>query len=112
MKRYLKEIIIIFIQLFMFYIFQLFSGPTDLMGMVFLIIITTFILALVLGLISNNKYKYIYPIFISIIFIPSILIYYNESALIHTFWYLVDSYLGILIASFIRKIIKWWVSNG
>ena len=31
MKKYLKEIIIILIQLFMFYIFPMFAGPTDAM---------------------------------------------------------------------------------
>ena len=38
MKKYLKEIIIFLLQLFMFYIFPLFAGPTDVMGMVLLII--------------------------------------------------------------------------
>ena len=33
MKKHLKEIIILLIQLFMFYIFPLFAGPTDAMGM-------------------------------------------------------------------------------
>ena len=35
MKKYLKEILILLIQLFMFYVFPLFAGPTDIMGMVF-----------------------------------------------------------------------------
>ena len=29
MKKYLKEILILLIQLFMFYVFPLFAGPTD-----------------------------------------------------------------------------------
>ena len=33
MKKYLKEILILLIQLFMFYVFPLFAGPTDVMGM-------------------------------------------------------------------------------
>lgn len=32
MKKYLKEILILLIQLFMFYVFPLFAGPTDVMG--------------------------------------------------------------------------------
>jgi len=39
MKKYFKEIIIILIQIFMFYVFPLFAGPTDAMGMVLLILI-------------------------------------------------------------------------
>ena len=34
MKKYLKEILILLIQLFMFYVFPLFAGPTDVMGMI------------------------------------------------------------------------------
>lgn len=106
MKKYLSELIILFIQIFMFYIFLMFAGPTDAMGMVFLIILTTFILSLLIIIISKNKTKYLYGIITSIIFIPSIFIYYNESALIHSLWYLVVSYAGILIGLIIKLIIK------
>lgn len=110
MKKYLSEIIILILQLFMFYIFPLFAGPTDAMGMVFLIIISTFILSIIITIISKYKFKYFYGIIISILFIPSVFIYYNESALVHSVWYLIISYLGILfgvIFNFIlKKIIK------
>lgn len=49
MKRCLKEIIILLLQLFMFYIFPLFAGPTDAMGMVVLIILATLLLSAVIG---------------------------------------------------------------
>lgn len=105
MKRYLKKIIIILIQIFMFYIFPLFAGPTDAMGMVFLILVTTFILSIIYGT-FKSKYKYLYPILISFIFIPSTFIYYNESALIHSIWYLIDVYIGLIIGIIIKKLIK------
>ena len=104
MKKYLKEIIILIIQLFMFYVFPLFAGPTDAMGMVLLILIVTFLLSIIITSISNNKVKYLYPIIISLLFIPSIFIYYNESALIHSIWYLVDSTIGLLIGLIIYKL--------
>ena len=104
MKRYIKEIIIFLIQLFIFYIFPLFAAPTDAIGMVLLIIISTFVLATTIGIISNKKIKYIYPIVVSISFIPSIFIYYNESALIHTAWYLIISSIGLIIGAIIYKI--------
>lgn len=106
MIKYIKEIIILLIQLFMFYIFPLFRGPTDAMGMVFLIIITTFILSIIITIISKLKIKYIYGIITSIIFIPSVFIYYNESALIHSLWYLIVSYVGIFIGFIINLIFK------
>ena len=103
-KKYLKEIIILIIQLFIFYIFPLFAGPTDAIGMVFIIIITTFILSTFIGSISKHKIKYLYPITISLLFIPSIFIYYNESALIHSLWYLVVSTIGIIIGLIFNKL--------
>lgn len=106
MKKYIKEIIIVLIQLFMFYIFPLFAGPTDAMGMVFLILLSTFILSILVSIIVTKKIKYLYPIITSIIFIPSVFIYYNESALIHSLWYLVVSSVGIIIGLGVSKIIK------
>lgn len=104
--KYIKEIIILLIQLFMFYIFPLFAGPTDAIGMVFLILLATFILSIIIGIISKEKIKYIYPVVTAILFIPSIFIYYNESALIHSMWYLIDSAIGIVLGTIINKIIK------
>ena len=106
MKKYLKEIIILTIQLIVYYLLPLTAGPADGMGLVVLIILLTNILSLILGIISNNKYKLLYPIIVSIIFIPSVFIYYNESALIHSIWYLVDSSIGIFIGTLIHKLIK------
>lgn len=106
MKKYLKEIIVLLIQLFMFYIFPMFTGPTDAMGMVFLILIVTLILSIIVSCISKEKYKYFYSVIISILFIPSVFIYYNDSAFIHIFWYFIDSSLGLLIGVIIYKIIN------
>lgn len=104
MKKYLKEIIILLLQLYMFYIFPLFTGPTDAMGMVLLIWLSTIILGLTITIISKNKIKYLYPIIISILFIPSVFIYYNESALVHSIWYLVSSAIAVLIGTIINII--------
>jgi len=103
-KKYLKEIVILSIQLFMFYVFPLFAGPTDAMGMVLLIIFATLLLSIILGCISKEKIKYLYSIVIAILFIPSVFIYYNESALIHSVWYFVVSFIGIAIGTIINLI--------
>ena len=60
MKRYIAEIVIFCMQLFMFYISPLFAGPTDGMGMVVLILFATLILSILLGSISKNRIKYVY----------------------------------------------------
>lgn len=90
----------------MFYIFPLFSGPTDVFGMVTLIIISTFILSIVLFIVSKLKIRYLYPLIVAIIFIPSIFIYYNESALIHSVWYFVVASIGMLCGILIRYILN------
>ncbi|MBQ6286000.1 MAG: hypothetical protein IJK67_06835 [Bacilli bacterium] len=104
MVRYIKEIIILLIQMLMFYIFPLSAGPTDMMGMVVFIILSVFILSILMGSLSKEKIKYLYPIVIAVLFIPSVFIYYNESALIHSLWYLVISIIGLLIGTIISKI--------
>ena len=107
MKKYIKEIVLLLIQLFMFYIFPLFAGPTDAMGMVFLIIVATFILSILMGILSNTKIKYLYPVVVSILFIPSIFIYYNSSAFVHSLWYLVISTIGLLVGIILLKAIRF-----
>lgn len=105
MKKYWKEILILVLQLFMFYIFPLFAGPTDAIGMVVLIILVTFILSLILGAVSGTKLKYLYPVLIAVLFVPSVFIYYNATALIHAAWYLVISAVSLAISSFSRWLV-------
>lgn len=104
MKKYRKEIVILIAQLLMFYVFPLTAGPTDAMGMVFLIIVATFILAIIMGCISKIGVKYVYPLLVSILFIPSVFIYYNESALIHSAWYLIISFVGVSIGALLHRL--------
>ena len=97
MKKYIKEIIIFVLQMFMFYVFPLFAGPTDAMGMVVLILLSTIIFSMVMSAFSSEKIKYVYPAIISTCFIPSVYIYYNESALVHALWYLCSGYIGSIV---------------
>lgn len=104
MKNYKKEIFILLIQLLVFYILPLFAGPTDMIGLILLILLLTLVLSTIISLISKEKIKYLYPIIIAILFIPSVFIYYNDSALIHSLWYLIASYIGLVIGIIINKI--------
>ena len=106
MKIYLKEIIVLIIQLFMFYIYPIFCGPTDVMAMVIIILFITLLLSTILNTLSNNKIKFLYPIVTSIFFIPSIFVWYNESALIHSLWYFLVSFIGLIIGNILNLIIK------
>lgn len=104
MKRYLKEIIILLLQAFIFYLLPMCMENIGAIGMVMLILFLTFALSIIITSISNNKIKYLYPVIVSLMFIPSMFIYYNESALIHSIWYLVVSSIGLLIGTFIYKL--------
>ena len=104
MKKYLKEIIISLMQLFVFYLLPIITINIGALGMVFVILITTFILSMVIGVVTNNKFKYFYPTLVSILFIATIWIYYNESAFIHSLWYFVISSIGLIIGISLNKI--------
>lgn len=106
MKKYRIEAVVLLVQLFMFYIFPLFAGPTDAMGMVFLILLATLLLSLVLGGVSGNKCKFLYPVIVSALFMPSIYIYYNKSALVHGAWYFVVATVGLLAGMVIRGLAR------
>ncbi len=98
----MKELIALIIQILIFYLIPLF-GLDNPMGMVLLIAIITFIISILVGIISDKKIKYLYPLMVSLLFIPSVFIFYNESALVHSIWYLIISYIGIIIGSIFKK---------
>ncbi len=104
MKRYVKECALLVCQILLFYLLPLFAGPTDAMGMVFLMLAGTFALSILMGLLPCRTIKYIYPLIAAAIFIPSVFLYYNESALVHALWYLFVSLVGIGIGALARKL--------
>ena len=97
-------IISLIIQSLIFYLVPAFTITIDPIGMVLLIIAETFVISLLLGISSRTASKYLFPIVTAIIFIPSVFIYYNDSALIHALWYLVISLIGVAIGSLVRKL--------
>lgn len=99
-------IISLIIQALIFYCLPLFTLPISPIGMVLLIIAATFVISLILGIASRGATKYLFPIANAIIFIPSVFIYYNDSALIHALWYLVISLVGVAIGSLVGKLCR------
>ena len=90
----------------MFYLYPLFAIKIDPIGMVLIMLFVTILLSLIIGIISNKKMKYLYPLVISLLFIPSVFIYYNESALVHSLWYFVVSLFGLFFGIIVSKIFK------
>ena len=62
-KRYLKEAIIFILQLLMFYVYPPIALPIAISGMeiVLMIMLVTLVLSFVLGIISDNKMKFLSP---------------------------------------------------
>lgn len=105
-KKYFKEIIILVIQLLVFYLLPLFAGPTDTMGLVVLTILITLLLSIILSIISKEKIKHLYPIIITLLYISSVFIYNNGLSLIHSIWYLIISSIGLLIGLIVNKVLN------
>ena len=104
MKKIYERNNIIYNSIIVFYLFPLFAKQIDAIGMVLFLITATFVLSALMGIISTNKIKYFYPLITAILFIPSVFIYYNESALIHSVWYFVVSVVGTAIGTVITKL--------
>lgn len=106
MKKHALVAGILAAQLFMFYIFPLFAGPTDAMGMVFLILVSVICLSILFGSLINTRIRYLYPAAVALMFIPSVFIYYNASALVHALWYLTAASIGLMTGMICRRIFR------
>lgn len=82
-----------------FYLFPLLIQNTG-MGMLVLLILMPlicFVCSLLFGM--KNSFQPLFSLLLTIIFIPSIFIYYNSSALIYAFIYGLLSLLGLFLGS-------------
>lgn len=111
MKKYRLEGILLLLQAVMYYLFPLTCGPTDAMGMVFLILCSVFVLALTEGAFSSRPLKFAWPAAVSLLFLPSVPIWYNSSALVHALWYLVASAIGLALGCFVRFLVRLFLKR-
>lgn len=105
--RHRKEIALFVIQLLILYIPPFLSGADEVIGMVLWMLILTGILSCIQGMIADRGVKYLHPFATALLFIPSVFIYYNQSALIHALWYFCISMIGILLGTSLRRLINW-----
>jgi hypothetical protein len=109
LKKYRKEIIILIIQIILFYILPLIANNISKDAMVitiFLNMIFTFIMSLIIYSISKYKIKYLYPILVFILFIPSGCIYYPQwdAIIIYALFHLIVS-LIVMLPTYIYNLI-------
>lgn len=106
MKNYYKEIIILILQLMTFYLLPIIALNISKDAIVLAILFSPliiFALSITLGIISKIKIKYIYPIIVAVIYIPSVFIIYDDSALIYTIFHFIASVLGIGIVKLFNR---------
>ena len=95
------------IQTVLFYGLPMLAGPTDAMGVVLLLLLGTLGLSFAVGCSAAGNMRFLYPAATAILFLPSVWMYYNDSALIHALWYLVDAVLGIGTGALLRGVGRW-----
>ena len=78
----------------------------DAMGAVFLMLLATVVLSLVLGILSRHAVKWAYPAACAVVFLPTVPIYYNSSALVHALWYLVVAAVGLAVGSGLGALVR------
>ena len=108
MGKYKKEIAAALIQLAIFWLVPLFftlsGGKGGAIFMVQVMLIGTIALSAFLCIESANKVKYFFPLFAAAMFFPTVPVYYNSSALIHSLWYLIASCIGMGMGALKKKI--------
>lgn len=106
MKKILNETIIILVQLASLYLLPLIAmnfSKDAMILTVFINIVITVALSVILFVITSRKIKYFYPLVVLIIFIPSIFIFYNDSAIIYAIGHLLASLLGMGIGKVLNN---------
>lgn len=105
MRKNWKELLIFGLQIGLFYLVPLTAKSIDALGMVFLIMAGTLLLGVAMGMFAG-KLKYLYPFATAGFFLPTVFLYYNESALIHAVWYLLLAGLGVVLGVVLRWLWK------
>lgn len=93
------------LQLYGFYGLPLFAEPAEIIGVMTLTVFLTFVLSILMGAVFNKKVKYLYPVLVGLCFLPSVFLFYNESALVYMLWYVVISSVGMGIGCLLKKLI-------
>ena len=104
MKKYLKELIIAGIELALIFLFPLIPmGNKD--AHIILIMALTLIVGIVGVAISDKKIKFLFPVFATVMVVPTMFMYYEPRVYGNIFWMLVFSLLAVVIGEILRLIV-------
>jgi transcriptional regulator with XRE-family HTH domain len=101
-----------FVQIMIYYYVPSLAQPGDEMGLVFFVILATYLNSISIGFI-NSKLKFLVPVFTVLLFIPTILFDYNffskmdsEEFILYIGVFFALSLLGLLLGMLIHFVIK------
>ena len=104
MKKYLKEIIIAIIEIAFLYLFPLIPmGNRD--AHIILLLVITLIVGIIGVAISDKKIKFLFPIFATIMLVPTMFMYYEPRVYGNIFRMFVFSALAVIIGELLRLIV-------
>ena len=104
MKKYLKELIIAGIELALIFLFPLIPmGNKD--AHIILIMSLTVIIGIIGIAISDKKIKFLFPVFTTILVVPTMFMYYEPRVYGNIFWMFVFSLLAVIIGEILRLIV-------
>lgn len=105
MKKIIKMSPYLIINFFVFYLSPLLIRDTG--GGMFVLLMEIPVLCLIISLVYGikNRFDFWYPLLTTLLFLPTIFIFYNESALIYVVWYGMDAVIGSLLGGTIVKLI-------
>ena len=104
MKKYLKELIVAGIETAFLFLFPLIPmGNKD--AHIILLLVITLIIGIVGVAISNKKIKFLFPVFSTIMVVPTMFIYYEPRVYGNIFWMFVFSALATIIGELLRLIV-------
>lgn len=104
MKKYLKELIIAGIEIAFLFLFPLIPmGNKD--AHIILLLVITLIIGIVGVAISDKKIKFLFPVFTTIMVVPTMFMYYEPRVYGNIFWMFVFSLLAVIIGEVLRLIV-------
>ncbi len=104
MKKYLKELIIAGIEIAFLYLFPLIPmGNRD--AHIILLLVISLVVGIVGVAISDKKIKFLFPVFSTIMVVPTMFMYYEPRVYGNIFWMLVFSTLAVIIGELLRLIV-------
>lgn len=104
MKKHLKELIIAGIETAFLFLFPLIPmGNKD--AHIILLLVITLIIGIVGVAISDKRIKFLFPVFSTIMVVPTMFIYYEPRVYGNIFWMFVFSALATIIGELLRLIV-------